>query len=110
MSNDAQQLAAIVLACSLAFAIAGCKKNPFGERSSEVVGIAQVPAPVKATIDRQAGGRAIGGNACRPAVSRRTDERTLRCAVGDEEKNVSEGWRRRTRVGLGYNVFVENAG
>ncbi|AJW47602.1 MAG: hypothetical protein QM625_23415 [Ralstonia sp.] len=60
MSNDAQQLAAIVLACSLAFAIAGCKKNPFGERSSEVVGIAQVPAPVKATIDRQAGGRAIG--------------------------------------------------
>ncbi|MEF2250570.1 hypothetical protein V4D00_08980 [Ralstonia solanacearum] len=60
MSTRAQHLLATVLVCSLSLAVAGCKKNPFGEHSSEVVGIAQVPAAVKAAIDREAGGRAIG--------------------------------------------------
>lgn len=60
MSTRAQQLVATILVCSLGLAVAGCKKNPFGERSSELVGVAQVPAAVKATIDREAGGRAIG--------------------------------------------------
>ncbi|MEF3062589.1 hypothetical protein V4C85_22295 [Ralstonia solanacearum] len=59
MSTRAQQLVATVLVCSLGLAIASCKKSPFGERSSEVVGVAQVPAAVKATIDRQAGGRTL---------------------------------------------------
>lgn len=60
MSTYAQQLAATLLICSVSLTIAGCKKNPFGERSTEVVNVAQVPAAVKATIDQQAGGRAIG--------------------------------------------------
>lgn len=60
MSNRTQQIVATVLVCSLGLAVAGCQKSPFGERSREVINIAQVPAPVKATIDRQAGGRAIG--------------------------------------------------
>lgn len=59
MSTRTQQLAAITLVV-LSVAVAGCEKNAFGERSSETVAIAQVPAPVKATIDRAAGGRAIG--------------------------------------------------
>jgi len=59
MSTRTQHLLATVLVCSLSLAIAGCKKNPFGERSTEVVNVAQVPAAVKATIDQQAGGRAI---------------------------------------------------
>jgi hypothetical protein len=60
MSTRAQQFIATILVCSIGLAIAGCEKNPFGERSRQVVDIKQVPAPVKATIDRQAGGRAIG--------------------------------------------------
>lgn len=60
MSTRAQQLVATILVCSLGLAVAGCKKNPFGERSSEVVGVAQVPDAVKVAIDRKAGGRAIG--------------------------------------------------
>lgn len=60
MSTRTQQIVATVLVGSVCVAVAGCKKNPFGERSRQVIDIAQVPAPVKATIDRQAGGRAIG--------------------------------------------------
>eukprot|EP00952_Eustigmatos_sp_NYUAD-ZCMA_P010079 41557-Eustigmatos_ZCMA.PRE.1 len=56
MPTRAQHLLATVLVCSLGLAVAGCKKNPFGERSSEVVGVAQVPSAVKAAIDREAGG------------------------------------------------------
>lgn len=60
MSSRTRRIVVIALACLMSFAATGCKKNPFGERSREAVDIAHVPAAVKATIDRQAGGRAIG--------------------------------------------------
>ncbi|WP_024974050.1 hypothetical protein [Ralstonia pickettii] len=60
MSTRTRLLFATFLVCSVSLTIAGCKKNPFGERSTEVVNVAQVPAAAKATIDQQAGGRAIG--------------------------------------------------
>lgn len=60
MSTRSPHLLATVLVCSVTLTIVGCKKNPFGERSTEVVNVAQVPAAVQATINKQAGGRAIG--------------------------------------------------
>jgi len=60
MSCCTRQLIAITLVCAVSLATTGCKKNPFGERSHEAVDLAHVPATVKAAIDRQAGGRAIG--------------------------------------------------
>ena len=59
MSTYAQQLAATLLICSVSLTIAGCKNNPFGERSTEVVNVAQVPAAVKATFDQEGFGMEI---------------------------------------------------
>jgi hypothetical protein len=61
MSPHAREVAAIALAGILSLAATGCDWHPFGERSHQAIDIAQVPAPVRSTIDRQAGGRAIGG-------------------------------------------------
>lgn len=60
MPIHTQQFAAAILVLSLGLAVAGCEKNPFGERSHEAITIAQVPAAVKAAIDRQAHGRSVG--------------------------------------------------
>jgi hypothetical protein len=51
--------------------IAGCK----GRRYQEAVGLAQVPAPVKATSEQQAQGRSVG------ELERQTAKGTTRYAV-----------------------------
>lgn len=60
MSSRLRKFATAALAGALALATTGCYRHPFGERSHQVVAIAQVPAPVRSTIDQQARGRAVG--------------------------------------------------
>ncbi|KAF7962130.1 hypothetical protein AWV80_25480 [Cupriavidus sp. UYMU48A] len=60
MSPRAREIAATALASLLGLAATGCDWHPFGKRSHQVIDIAQVPAPVKATIEQQTKGRAIG--------------------------------------------------
>ncbi|WER47308.1 hypothetical protein CupriaWKF_07100 [Cupriavidus sp. WKF15] len=56
----AREVAATVLAGMLSLTVTGCDWHPFGKRSHQAINIAQVPAPVRTTIDRLAGGRTIG--------------------------------------------------
>jgi hypothetical protein len=60
MSPRAREVAEIALAGALSLVATGCDWHPFGKRSHQAIEIGQVPAPVRSTIDRQAGGRAIG--------------------------------------------------
>jgi hypothetical protein len=66
-------LASLVLVAGLA--LSGCKEKPFDGRYQEAVGLSQVPAPVKATIEQQAQGRSVG------EIERRTTKGTTRYAV-----------------------------
>ncbi|WOD14491.1 hypothetical protein [Paraburkholderia kirstenboschensis] len=51
-------LASLVLAAGLA--LAGCKEKPSEGRYQQAIGLSQVPAPVKSTIEQQAHGRSVG--------------------------------------------------
>ncbi|MCB4349077.1 hypothetical protein LA345_35185 [Burkholderia vietnamiensis] len=44
---------------ALCIALVGCEKSPFEKQPGETVAIAQVPAAVKATIDRQSQGGSV---------------------------------------------------
>ena len=66
-------LASLVLAAGLA--VSGCKEKPLEGCYQEAVGLSQVPAPVKATIDQQAQGRSVG------EIEKQTARGTTRYAV-----------------------------
>nr|WP_315595025.1 hypothetical protein [uncultured Cupriavidus sp.] len=60
MSSRSRKFEAAALAGALALATTSCGWHPFGARSHQTVAIAQVPAPVRSTIELQARGRAVG--------------------------------------------------
>src|SRR5258708_2484517 len=84
-------LASLVLVAALA--LSGCNEKPFDGRYQEAVGLSQVPAPVKATIEQQAQGRSVG------EIERRTAKGTTRYAVAlgsgsqKQELLIDEGGR-----------------
>ncbi|WP_043354138.1 hypothetical protein [Cupriavidus basilensis] len=88
MSNPILKLAAAVLV-SIGLIVAGCGKNPFGERSHQAIDIAQVPAPVKAAIEKQAQGRTVGEIEKQTANGKIRYEVTL--GTGSEKQTVFIG-------------------
>ncbi|MCP3024047.1 hypothetical protein [Cupriavidus basilensis] len=89
MSIHPQKFAAAALIVSLGFLVAGCERNPFGERSHKEIDIAQVPAPVKAAIDQQAQGRKVGGVEQQTANGKTRYEVTL--GTGSEKQTILLG-------------------
>jgi hypothetical protein len=91
-------LAGLVLAAG--FAVSGCKEKPIDGRYQEAVGIAQVPAPVKATIEQQAQGRSVG------EIERQTAKGTTRYAVALGSGNQKQ----ELLIDEGGKVIATNAG
>lgn len=77
-------IAILVTACGLA--TSGCKERPRERSGGETIALSQLPAPVKATIDQQAQGRAVG------EIEKRTTKGTTRYAVtsgsGDQRQEL----------------------
>lgn len=86
MSIHMLKIAAAVLVVSLGLTVAGCGKSPFGERSHKAIDIAQVPAPVKATIDKQVQGRTVGEIEKQTANGKTRYEITL--GTGSEKQTI----------------------
>jgi hypothetical protein len=91
-------LASLVLVASLA--LFGCKEKPFDGRYQEAVGLSQVPAPVKATIEQQAQGRSVG------EIERQTAKGTTRYAVALGSGNQKQ----ELLIDEGGKVIAANAG
>jgi hypothetical protein len=91
-------LTSLVFAAGLA--VSGCKEKPLEGRYLEAVGLSQVPAPVKATIDQQAQGRSIG------EIEKQTAKGTTRYAVtlgsGNQKQELI--------IDEGGKVMATNAG
>ncbi|TBR76443.1 MAG: hypothetical protein EPN64_07645 [Burkholderiaceae bacterium] len=99
MSIRIRQLAVAGVVLSLGLAVAGCKERPFAERQ-ESIGIAQVPAPVKATIDQQAQGRSVG------EIEKKTNNGQTRYAVTLGSGNQKQ----ELLIDEGGKVIATNAG
>jgi hypothetical protein len=91
-------LASLVLVAGLA--LSGCKERPFDGRYQEAVGLSQVPAPVKATIEQQAQGRGVG------EIERQTAKGTTRYAVALGSGNQKQ----ELLIDEGGKVIAANAG
>jgi hypothetical protein len=91
-------LASLVLVAGLA--VSGCKQKPFEGRYQEAVGLSQVPAPVKATIDQQAQGRSIG------EIEKQTAKGTTHYAVALGSGNQKQ----ELVIDEGGKVIATNAG
>jgi hypothetical protein len=91
-------LASLVLVAGLA--LSGCKEKPFERRYQEAIGLSQVPAPVKATIEQQAQGRSVG------EIERQTTKGTTRYAVALGSGNQKQ----ELLIDEGGKVIATNAG
>ncbi|NPT58437.1 hypothetical protein [Paraburkholderia elongata] len=91
-------LAGLVLAAGLV--VSGCKERPSEGRYQEAVGLSQVPAPVKATIDQQAQGRSVG------EIEKQTAKGTTRYAVALGSGNQKQ----ELLIDEGGKVVATNAG
>ncbi|MBP0595272.1 hypothetical protein J8I87_37595 [Paraburkholderia sp. LEh10] len=82
--NGRGAIAMLVIACALA--VTGCKERPREKSGGETIALSQVPAPVKATIDQQAQGRAVS------EIEKRAANGTTQYAVtfgsGDQKQEM----------------------
>lgn len=91
MSIRFHLLALAGLALSAGLAVSGCNEKPLEDRNQEIVGLSQVPTPVKATIEQQAQGRSVG------EIEKQTASGTTRYAVAlgsgnqNQELFIDEG-------------------
>ena len=91
-------LASLVLVAGLA--VSGCKEKPFEGRYQEAVGLSQVPAPVKATIDQQVQGGSVG------EIEKQTAKGATRYAVARGSGNQKQ----KLLIDEGGKVIATNAG
>jgi starvation-inducible outer membrane lipoprotein len=99
MSIRVRLLALTGLFLAAGLALSGCKENPQEARHQDAVGLSQVPAAVKATIDQQAQGRSVG------AIEKQTAKGTTRYAVA----LGSGGQKQELLIGEGGKVIATNA-
>ncbi|WP_084545550.1 hypothetical protein [Cupriavidus malaysiensis] len=94
MSARTPRLVTTLLLSALSLAMAGCKWHPSGPRTLEAADIAQVPAPVRAAIERQAGARSVGEIEKQTANGRTRHEVTLGSSAGRATILIDEDGRR----------------
>lgn len=82
--NTRYAIAVLALSCGLA--VTACKERPIEKAGGQTIDLAQVPAPVKATIDQQAKGRAVS------ELEKHTDKGVTRYSVtlgsGDQKQEL----------------------
>jgi|SRR3954453_20196701 hypothetical protein len=99
MSIRIRLLALTGLLLAAALALSGCKEKPLEARHQNAVGLSQVPAPVKATINQQAQGRSVS------EIEKQTAKGTTRYAVA----LGSGGQKQELLIGEDGKVIATNA-
>ncbi|AOY90715.1 hypothetical protein BKK79_01950 [Cupriavidus sp. USMAA2-4] len=93
MSARTPRLATTLLLSALSLAMSDCKWHPSGPRTHEAVDMEQVPAPVRAAIERQAGARSVGEIEKQTANGRTRHEVTLGSSAGRATILIDEDGR-----------------